>query len=217
MRKIFFFLILGAFLLLPQVSWAAEEIEEVQEIEEIRWTEDGIIDKSRADDWFTSQPYYTDRASRRNGGKDAAQRYLWFYEDDILIYYLDTQSIRWINIPYSSSEYILDVWIRMEPIANTSEYSYPQKYYMEHYYLRPSRQQIQFLSELEVTERPQNTVRERKYNYNNWENLVPGSIEERVYHAVLSNLKELEKSGIVKKRKSDYDFWDDTLRIGGIF
>lgn len=46
---------------------------------------------------------------------------------------------------------------------------------------------------------------------------MPGSTEEEIYYAVVEHMKELEKSGAVKKRKSDYDFWDDTLRIGGIF
>ena len=120
-------------------------------------------------------------------------------------------------MPYSSLESIIDIWVRLEDISEDAEYSYPQKYYMEHFYLRPEKQQIQFLSELEVTGKPQNAIKERQYRYENWENLVPGSTEEEIYYAVVEHMKELEKSGAVKKRKSDYDFWDDTLRIGGIF
>ena len=60
-----------------------------------------------------------------------------------------------------------------------------QSYVLEHYYLRPKTQQIQFLCELEVFGRPQNAINERAYDYKNWENLVPGSVESAIYDATI--------------------------------
>lgn len=63
-----------------------------------------------------------------------------------------------------------------------------KKYLLEHYYIRPKTQQIQFLCELEVFGRPQNAIKERSYDYKNWENLIPGSIEFAIYYSVLSDI-----------------------------
>ena len=60
-----------------------------------------------------------------------------------------------------------------------------RKYVIEHYYLRPKTQQIQFISALEVIGHPQNTASERKYDVQNWEYLIPGSIESSIYEGVL--------------------------------
>ena len=214
MNRVFFsiLLVLGALLPMPHTAWAVEEIKEAEY----------IGDDTRADDWFSTQ--YGGGAgdgmqanSIKDGLKFNRTRYMKFYWDDSFTYRLDTESIRWLLLPYSSTEYILDVWVKMDPAAGQTDYSYPQKYYMEHYYLRPEKQQVQFLSELEVSGHPQNAIKERAYDYRNWESLVPGSVEEKVYYAVMSILKDLEKDGTVKKRPRDYDFLDDTLRIGGIF
>ena len=63
-----------------------------------------------------------------------------------------------------------------------------KKYFLEHYYLRPKTKQIQFLCELEVVGHPQNTVSEREYEYKNWENLIPGSVESIIYRTVLKEI-----------------------------
>ena len=220
MGRIFFIAVamFGAMLLASQSSWAYYGEEIPEEVEEIP---DNIntTDTTWADDWFTKdrEDWEDGTSSRRTQEGKKRERYLMLCQDDSFIYWLDTQNVRWIDMPYSSLESIIDIWVRLEDISEDAEYSYPQKYYMEHFYLRPERQQIQFLSELEVTGKPQNAIKERQYRYENWENLVPGSTEEEIYYAVVEHMKELEKSGAVKKRKSDYDFWDDTLRIGGIF
>ena len=79
-------------------------------------------------------------------------------------------------------------------LAREQGYQYPpedlkvlsqQSYVLEHYYLRPKTNQIQFLCELEVFGRPQNAINERAYDYKNWENLVPGSVESIIYSATL--------------------------------
>ena len=130
--------------------------------------------------------------------------------DESYIYFLDNQSVSWKKIPYFAEEYMADVWIRMierDDDDITPEYELdevtlakeegkqlPQsdievlqhkKYFLEHYYLRPKTEQIQFISELEIVDRPQNTTNERKYDFQNWEYLIPGSTESAIYHTVI--------------------------------
>ncbi len=86
-----------------------------------------------------------------------------------------------------------------------------KKYFLEHYYVRPKTKQIQFLCELEVIGRPQNTISERDYEYKNWENLVPSSIESLIYKAVM---KEAGKNGNADNgRMSGTDMLEEYLRI----
>lgn len=86
-----------------------------------------------------------------------------------------------------------------------------KKYFLEHYYIRPKTNQIQFLCELEVVGHPQNTVSEREYNYKNWENLIPGSIESMIYQ---TTMKSVHKSkGSEKGHMSVADMFDEYLRI----
>ena len=78
----------------------------------------------------------------------------------------------------------------------SGSYHYPEKYYLMHYYLRPKTQQIQFLSELEVAGgRPNNDVKERGYQSQNWENLIPDSVEDVIYHGVVKRMKNPKKKG----------------------
>lgn len=158
--------------------------------------------------------------------KTLKPRFVKLAVDDTYTYYLDKTSVQWKRMPYSSSEYVADVWIRMienKPktldkdmanygeenfnaeisFANEQGYQYSpedlqvlkhQSYVLEHYYLRPKTKQIQFFCELEVFGRPQNTINERAYDYKNWENLVPGSVESVIYNTVIK---------IIGKGKSD--------------
>ena len=163
--------------------------------------------------------------------------------DDTYTYYLDKNSVQWKKMPYSSSEYIADVWIRMverKPaqldadmasygeenfnaeisLAREQGYQYSpddlqvlssQAYVLEHYYLRPKTRQIQFLCELEVFGRPQNTISERVYDYKNWENLVPGSVESVIYDAVI---KIVGKSKSTERGHMTFiDMLDEYARI----
>ncbi|SDP46629.1 hypothetical protein SAMN05216366_12025 [Selenomonas ruminantium] len=140
------------------------------------------------------------------------ERYVLLLEDNGFAYYLDRQNAKWKKIPYSESEDILDVWIRLVKTDDSGEYSYPPKYYLEHYYLRPKKQQVQFLSELEVTGRPNNAIKERAYSVRNWENLVPGSLEDEIYHKVLKQMKQSSAKNWFKG-KSLRDEIEDKLRI----
>lgn len=138
-------------------------------------------------------------------------------------YFVDMKNARWIHRPYSASEYIADIWVKLIPVEykiyanrnsssigwNTNDYEQPT-YFMEHYYLRPDKQQIQFLCELEVTGRPQNAIKERAYDYKHWENLIPGSIEDEIYHRVLVLMKDKPRYG---ESQTFWDALDEYLRI----
>lgn len=206
-------------LCLPWTAQAAEEIgEEPEEITSGRIR----TDNSRADDWFSKQDSSSEKGAlgramerkRQESGQSGdkkEQRYIFLMEDNGFAYYLDNQNVKWKDIPYSGTEEILDVWIKLVKVEPDEEYSYPQKYFLEHYYLRPQKQQIQFLSELEVTGRPDNAIKERPYNVRNWENIVSGSLEDEIYHNVLKVVKK--KNRFWPKHKSFRDVLEDTLRI----
>lgn len=175
--------------------------------------------------------------------KTLSPRFIKLAVDDMYIYYLDKNSVEWKRLPYSSSEYMADVWVRMierEPksldddmaaygadnfraqiaLAREQGYQYPpedikvlrqQNYVLEHYYLRPKTKQIQFLCELEVFGRPQNTINERAYDYQNWENLVPGSVEATIYDATI---KIIGKSKASERGHMTFiDMLDEYARI----
>ena len=151
--------------------------------------------------------------------KSKFPRYVMLFRDDSFIYWLDTEALRWREMPYSAFEDMVDCWVKMEDISEDKEYTYPEKYYMEHLYLRPKKQQIMFLSELEVTGKPDNNIKERRYKPEFWEELVPGSVEQEIYKGTLAVLKVLEKKGVVREseKKEKYNFFEDTLGIAGIF
>ena len=138
-------------------------------------------------------------------------RFVKLTMDQNYIYYLDRDTVTWKKMPYSTTEMMADVWIRM--IERNDKNLLPdyeiddvilaaedgkqfrpedlevlrhQKYHLEHYYIRPKTQQIQYLVELsDIEGNPQNTVNQRTYSYANWEDLVPNSVEYRIYHGVV--------------------------------
>lgn len=175
-------------------------------------------DDSRADDWFERPE---DASKTDEKGKPVKERYLKIIRDESgFTYYLDTQTARWRYLPYSSSEKIIDVWVKLlqdgaGEFATAGDYSYPQTYFLEHYYIRPDRQQIQFLCELEVTGRPQNAIKERAYSPANWEGLVPGSVEDEIYRATVDYLKKSKKFGMTRHGKNITvrDALEEYLRI----
>lgn len=160
-----------------------------------------IGDTTTADNWFATQEETTgtteetkEETKERKDKEDA--RYTFLLSDSGYDYYLDGRATHWVQIPHGD-EQILDTWVKLLPQKSEDEaaadgsYSYPQKYYLAHYYVRPKTQQIQFLSELEVTGgRPDNTVQGRGYNTQNWEYLTPDSIEDEIYHRTLEQVKK---------------------------
>ena len=190
----------------------------------------------------------TKRSSKTESEKNLKTqkaRFVKLLSDDTYEYYLDRSAVRWVSMPYSTSEYMADVWIRMiEKNPSQSEdmpsdmYQYlnsggneisdaaekglgynevdkkvlrSRKYFLEHYYIRPKARQIQFLCELEVIGRPQNAISERPYEYKNWENLIPGSVESYIYSGTLAEIG----TGKSKKRghMTFVDMLDEYARI----
>ena len=145
--------------------------------------------------------------------KEEQPRFIEILRDDSFIYYMDRKTARFLNIPHVAKEKMIDVWIKLEPLEYAEgDYTYPAKFFLEHYLIRPKRQQIQFLAELEVTGRPSNETRNLKYDGRRWEELIPGSIEDSIYHAVMRH-----KSDIHDESTSDgtsiRDYIEDTLNI----
>ncbi len=160
------------------------------------------------------------KPAKKKKAKKIKPRFFKLASDDSFDYYLDSSTVQWNLMPYSKTEYMADVWVRMLERSNASSSDMPsdlydyvneqasdeleyaaekgmaynaidarvlmsKKYFLEHYYIRPQKRQIQFLCELEGVGRPQNTISERAYDYKNWENLIPGSIETAIYYGVL--------------------------------
>lgn len=182
-------------------------------------------DKSQADNLVQATEEEAAPAAKEEKDVKKVQRYVKILSDESgFVYYLDTQNIRWTHPPYAINERIVDVWVKLAQEDDTQygleedeAYSYPKTYFMEHYYLRPDRQQIQFLSELEVTGRPQNAIKERPYSSNNWENLVPGSIEDEIYHAAMKYIKKQKGKSLKMTRHGENitvrDAVEEYLRI----
>ena len=126
--------------------------------------------------------------------RDRGSRYKTLFSDNGFIYALDVRNTRWVPRPYSSDEYMIDAWVRLventagETVAEDGKIR-PAKYFLEHYYISPQRRQIMFLAELEVSGRPENAVKERVYDPKNWEQLVPGSIEDDLYEVITARMK----------------------------
>lgn len=165
----------------------------------------------------------TSAAANSSGSEKKDERYVKLFADSYFNYYMDKKSAKWIACPDKSDEYIIDVWVKLERIEeanakslaermNDSQYTYQEKYYLEHYYIRPSTQQIQFLCELEVSGRPDNDISQRKYNVKNWEYLVPESVEDNIYQAVVKKMgkKPGSKGNLLE---SAGDFIEDVFRI----
>lgn len=172
-----------------------------------------VVNKDTSDSGTLLKSSSTDKGKTAQKGDDkSADRFLQILQDDDYKYYLDKPSARWINLPNKSKEQVLDVWVKLVSSAD-KEYSYPETYLLEHYYIRPEKRQIQFLCELEVAGRPTNTVQQRPYDALHWEDLVPGSVEEKVYQAVIDNSKSIAKPKTEKKGFFNSDFLEETLRI----
>ncbi len=212
MKRLVRFCIVGLFLSLLGSSWgyAAES--------EKNGNESTVSSNRSADDWFTrpdeTKSITTQSEESKTKQKDKEEkRFVELLKDNGFTYYLDTKNARWIQMPHSGNEYIADVWVKLVQTDENAEYSYPPKYFLAHYYVRPNTQQIQFLSELEVTGRPDNAIKERPYSMQNWENLVPGSVEDELYHGIVKNMKKNRLGGKSSNGMSVRDMVEEYLRI----
>lgn len=155
-------------------------------------------------------------------------RYKKIFKDNSFNYYMDMENAKWILLTNGKREYIIDVWVKLvrrdQDNSAYNEYSHKTQegdyeaptgtYYLEHYYIRPSTQQIQFLCELEVAGRPDNDIRQRAYSSDNWESLVPESVEDSIYHSVVPIMNNVSKNNGKNKLLSDIgDGIEDIFRI----
>ena len=198
----------------------SEEIEEIPT--ETKDTREHAWDESepKADDWFTNPSKKEDYGSGSEDGRDTEEaekkkkaRYIEICRDESFIYSMDCKAAFYTRIPHTIDEKMIDVWIKLEPLEYApDDYTYPPKYYLEHYLLRPKRKQIQFLCEIEVTGRPANDVNDKRYDPRRWERLIPGSIEDTIFHAVLQHKGKIhdESSG---NGKSARDYIENTFNI----
>lgn len=227
--KWFVALIAAATLFLPTGTEAresrfeggSEEIEDypkqAKDTREAAWDES----EPNADDWFTNpskkEDYGSDDERDETDGEAAEQakkkRFVEIFRDESYVYKMDTKTAHFTHIPHTIDEKMIDVWVKLEPLEYAPEdYSYPPKYFMEHYLLRLKRKQIQFLCEIEVSGRPNNEAEDKRYDPRRWEKLIPGSIEDTVYHAVLQykgKIHDESKSNGTSVR----DYVENTLNI----
>lgn len=141
------------------------------------------------------------------------ERFQEIFRDPSFVYYMDMQSVRYVPVP-NRQEKMIDVWVKLKPSGFSDDAdSKAGRYYLEHYYINPQNKQIQFLCELEVTGRPSNAIKERPYSSQNWENLVPGSVEDDIYHAVVKRVKSSSGIGGAMNSPTLSDVFD-ALNIG---
>ncbi|MEQ2868004.1 MAG: hypothetical protein ACFNVR_05205 [Selenomonas noxia] len=143
-------------------------------------------------------------AKKAEEKREKKARYKTLFTDNGFTYYLDSKNSRWVPRPNSGSERMIEAWVRLveNTEGNTAEGgtdARPSKYFLEHYYISPQRREIMFISELEVTGRPENAIKERPYENANWEKLVPGSIEDDLFDAIVAKMKQApgERSGVL--------------------
>ena len=236
----------------PQQSF--EEIDEPVNISQRNFDEDNSaleIDEpakinSSSSKKSASRSSESSTAKKTGSTHKVKARFVKVAIDDTYDYYLDRKSIAWKRLPYTTDEYMADVWIRMiEHSVDTSalppdmqvyvsardsgeirlarekniefdpvdiKVLSNKKYYLEHYYLRPARNQIQFLCELEVIGHPQNAISERAYDSRHWENLIPGSVESAIYEGVIKEIGGKSKAS-KKSRMTFADYVEEYTRI----
>ena len=154
-------------------------------------------------------------AADNDEDKEQKGRFIYLFSDDGFNYYLDSvSSCR--TTPPSGSAKLLEVWIKLLPLglAPETEVVIDQTYFLQHYMLWPDREQIMFLSELEVEGRPDNYIKERPFDGRNWEKLVPGSLEDNIYRECMKYRSSLKKRGPQTKTTSKIgDVLEDTFHI----
>lgn len=196
----------------------SEEIEDspaqTKEVGEHAWDES----EPHADDWFTNpdkrEDYGSDdKTSEDEEDKEKKERFVEIYRDESFIYSMDKTTAHYTRIPHSIDEKMIDVWVKLEPLEYAPEdYSYPPKYYLEHYLIRPKKNQYQFLCEVEIKGRPTSEVKDKRYDPRRWERLIPGSIEDTIYQAVLQHKGKIHDEASANGT-SVRDFIENTVNI----
>lgn len=103
----------------PQVSETQDENNEVVEIEV---PNDEVVE-------VEVQENEPAKNTRQKKLKEQKARFVKLTADDNYTYYLDRESVMWKRMPYSSSEYMADVWVRMiEKDPETADASDAENY-----------------------------------------------------------------------------------------
>lgn len=171
----------------PQVAQNTQELQEPQE--PVKDEAEKTTTTNGKDDKVFKK---IDQASEAD-----QKRFVLIAKDSRFFYYLDRRSARWIFEPNSNRK-IMDVWIQLidankvnAPAEKYSNVSPDQSYLLDHYYIRPELRQIQFLCELDVVGQPSNNVTQNLYSVKNWEDIIPGSVEETIFNAVMATKENL--------------------------
>ncbi len=143
-------------------------------------------------------------SEEQDNQEDKELRFIKFAEDESFVYLLDRKDSGWIRKPYTADTYVIDAWIKMIPYKFDATDAYIasdeyDNYYLEHYLIDPANKRIQFLCEIEVSGRPENNIKQRKYAPNGWEGLVPESVEDTIYHGVVKEYGKKKGDGTIKQ------------------
>ena len=187
---------------------AAQSGEQADASEPQRTAADARAEAKAARDAEKAQAQAAKKAARAakkaEEKREKKARYKTLFVDNGFTYYLDSKNSRWVLRPNSGRERMIEAWVRLventtgDTVAEDGKVR-PNKYFLEHYYISPERREIMFISELEVTGRPENAVKERPSDAANWEQLVPGSIEDDLFDAIIAKMKQApgERSGVL--------------------
>ncbi len=153
---------------------------------------------------------------------DDSHRYLLISMDSKFAYYLDRVSARWIKEPDTNAK-VIDVWLRLvdinslkNPVLGQYMKSVPRgEYLLDHYYIKPYTRQVQFLCELDISGQPANNVVQNAYSANNWEYVIPGSVEDHIYNSVMAIRHDIPSAVDQTKpiTQEAADFIERTLNI----
>lgn len=117
------------------------------------------------------------------------ERYLWLCSRNDLDYFLDQVTAKKIRHPYLKED-LWDVWLKIKENENAA-YTYPETYTIEHYYVRLTKPELQLMQRIQMEdESALEHMPQTPYQEKNWRILVPGSIEEEFYWAIIKNVKQ---------------------------
>lgn len=137
----------------------------------------------------------THRADASDAGRqqvvkqEAQDRYVFLYADEEMNYFMDRESSKKIRHPYLD-ESLLDVWVKIAENEHAA-YAYPERYGMVHYYVRLNKPELQLIETVLVQGKTaQESKPPRPYREKNWKTVVPDTMEEELYRAIVDVYKD---------------------------
>ena len=86
----------------------------------------------RSEEYTAASPAYGEEENAEV--REEKPRFIEILRDESFIYLMDRKTARFLPIPHMAKEKMIDVWIKLEPLEFLeNEYTYPSKYYLEHY------------------------------------------------------------------------------------